>query len=179
MGETGTIGGDITIDLVSPTTILGDATINFEYAGDFGADIENMEVTLDEFDLGTVSNGNTGDDPFTWSAGPGGTTTTGYANDYGDDEWKTSTIGSATILNADFAPLIADGTLQLVAYLSDDLQSAQLGVVAKIKGTIEFTTAPAAVPEPSTLAIFALGGIGILAKRLPRKRAHRASQTTS
>lgn len=138
-------------NLVTPTAILGDATFNFTVNGDLNSSNEFVDVSIDGVSLGRVFDNNTTNDPFN------------FASDIGNQS-QSDLSGSATISNAIFAPLIADGILNLTFNFSGPVDFA--GTVNKLEGSITFTEV-SSVPLPAS-ALFLLSGIfglGVLRRR--------------
>lgn len=137
-------------DIVVPTTIVGDATFTFTVQGDLNGSSEFVAIDIDGFSAGLVFNENSTDDLFDFAGDVGGN--------------LSFQTGSATILNADFAVLIADGLLDLTFDFSPDVNNA--GSIRSLGGLIEFAEADlTAVPLPASLPLFALGIGGLLAMR--------------
>jgi len=154
------------LDVATPTGIIGDATISLTVSGDFNDVDENIAVSLDGFSLGRVLNANASDDVFNFE----------------DDTalFATSTTATATIANADFANLIADGLLSLVLELSTDVNFG----TQTVSSFISFEAAPdpstgpntgvgdtPAVPLPASalLLMGGLAGLGAVGRRASRK----------
>ncbi|MBE9640428.1 PEP-CTERM sorting domain-containing protein [Salipiger mangrovisoli] len=142
-------------DLVTPTTTLSDATFTFTVMGDLGAWYENVDVTVDNFSLGTALNNNIFDDVFD------------FFWDIGADFYTLT--GTATIGMADFAPLISDGLLDVVFDFSHFVDDGIFGIpaVKTLYGSISFEEGPAPVPLPATglLLGMALMGAGWARRR--------------
>lgn len=155
-GPTSVPGRGTTItfeDLVVPTTIVGDATFTFTANGDLNNTSEFVLVDVDGFSLGTVFNEDPSDDVF----------------DFAGDEGLNAAdqTGSATILNTDFAGLIADGLLTV----SFDFSSGVDGIgIRLLEGEIEFTPGTmSAVPLPASLPLVATVIAGLLFMRRRRQ----------
>lgn len=140
--------------LAAPTTISGDATIFFSVQGDLNYYTEYVDISLDGFSLGRVFDNNTGNDPFN------------VPGDIGSYSLKSA---SATIANADFAGLIADGLLNLSFDFSGGVNCC--GTVRSLSGTISYEEA-APVPLPATAGLLGLGlaGFGAIRRRKGSKK---------
>jgi len=140
----------ITFDnLVTPSSIMGDATITLNVMGDFNSSYEYADVSLDGFSLGRIFDNNTANDAFD------------FTNDVGNQS-KSIVTSSAIIANSDFASLILDGFLNL----SFDTSSAVncCGSVNHLSGTIAFKEV-SAVPVPAALFMFAPALLGFFGLR--------------
>jgi len=133
-------------DLPTPTTITGDAIVLLTANGDLENRNETFSVLLDGFSLGVLFNSNTGDDLFDFAGDAVGNGVTA--------------TGSATISQATMASLISDGLLNLTFSLSNQVKKE-----TTLSGQISFVEAPAAVPLPSSLALFGAGLVGFSAVR--------------
>ena len=158
-------------NLVTPTGIVGDATISVTLNGDLNLSSEFVDITLDGFSLGRVLNDDESDDPFNFPNGD-------------DVAAGVNTTGTATIANVDFATLIVDGFLNLVFDFSDNVNCC--GAVNHLSGFISFEEANppiidgpidqvdvSAVPLPASalLLIGGLAGLGAAGRRKARKQA--------
>ncbi len=142
-------------NLVTPTGIIGDATITLNINGDFDWSGEFADITLDGFSLGRVLDNNTTNDAFN------------FAGDAGNQSASTVT-GSATIANSVFASLILDGLLNL----SFDTSAAVncCGTVNHLSGTITFNEV-SAVPIPAAAFMFAPALLGFMGLRRKAKNS--------
>jgi hypothetical protein len=140
----------ITFDnLVTPTSIIGDATITLNVKGDFDHSLEYADVSLDGFVLGRIFDNNTANDAFD------------FTNDVGNQSQSTVT-GSAIIANSDFASLILDGLLNISFDTSDYVDCC--GTVNILSGSITFNEV-SAVPVPAALFMFAPALLGFFGLR--------------
>ena len=73
--------------------------------------------------------------------------------------------GVATIAQADWANIIADGFVSISFDLSSGVNCCNAGPHAFTSGNIAYDTNTIAVPEPSTLAILGLALISFGARR--------------
>lgn len=141
-------------ELVAPTTIVGDATFTFTVNGDLNGSNEFVEIDVDGFSLGLVFNEDLTDDPFD------------FAGDEGANVQDQT--GSATISNADFAGLIADGLLDVTFDFSQAVNNS--GTIRNLEGVIEFTEADMnVVPLPASLPFLVTGFAGLLLMRRRRR----------
>jgi len=144
-------GGIISyVDLVAESNTVSDATFTLNIAGDFDAGYENVAISVEGYSLGVVFDRNTNNDLFDFSGDD-------YVGDHGNFITMT---GVATIAQADWANIIADGFVSIEFNLSGDVNCCS-NPHAFTSGNISYD-----VPEPATLAIFALALIGFGARRL-------------
>jgi len=140
----------ITFDnLVTPTSIIGDAIITLNIKGDFNSVSEYADVSLDGFSLGRIFDNNTANDAFN------------FTFDVGNQHQSIMT-GSAIIANSDFASLILDGLLNLSFNTSSAVDYK--GSVTHLSGTITFNEV-SAVPVPAALFMFAPALLGFFGLR--------------
>lgn len=138
------------------SAIVGDATISVTVNGDLDSPVEYIDILLDGFSLGRVFDNNTANDPFD------------FAGDEGNESASHLT-GSATIANADFAPLIADGLWSLSFDFSSNVN--RCGNVNLLEGSITYNSTTTPVPAPAALPLLlkVMGGMGVVASRRRRK----------
>lgn len=149
-------GPNISINgLVTPTTTSSDATITLNLNGDFNSSSEYVDVTIDGFSLGRVFDNITGNDAFD------------FVNDTGNQSSSTLT-GTATISQAIFAGLIADGFLDLFFDTSSAVNCC--GTLNHLSGTISFNEV-SAVPLPAAAFMFAPALLGFMGLRRKAKNS--------
>ena len=148
-------GGSVTYTgLISPTTTFSDAIFTLNIAGDFDNNdsTESVLITVDGFSLGRIFDNNTVNDLFDFSN-----------DDYiGSHSNMVNMTGVAVIAQTDWATIIADGTVNITFDFSSGVNCCTFPY-AFTSGNITFDSV--SVPEPSTLAIFALGIMGLAARR--------------
>lgn len=140
-------------NLVADANTVSDATFTLNIAGDFDSSNENVAISIEGYSLGIVFDKNTNNDLFN------------FANDdyLGNHNNYVNMTGVATIAQADWTNIIADGFVSISFDLSSGVNCCSSGPHAFTSGNISYN-----VPEPTTLAIFALGLIGFGARRFNR-----------
>ncbi|MEW6995422.1 PEP-CTERM sorting domain-containing protein [Colwelliaceae bacterium MEBiC 14330] len=139
-------------NLVAASTTISDATFTLDIAGDLDSSYENVAITVDGYSLGVVFDNNPNNDIFDFSGD----------NYVGNHSNYITMTGVATIAQTDWANIIADGLVTIAFDLSSAVNCCS-DPHAFTSGNISYD-----VPEPSTLAIFALGLIGFGARRLKK-----------
>jgi len=154
-----TAGGSITYTgLISPTTTFSDAIFTLNISGDLDNNdsSESVLITVDGFSLGRIFDNNTVNDLFDFSN-----------DDYiGHHNNRVNMTGVAVIAQTDWATIIADGTVNITFNFSSGVDCCT-SPYALTSGNITFDSV--SVPEPSTLAIFALGMIGLASRRFKKQ----------
>jgi hypothetical protein len=125
--------------------IDGDATLSLTFDGDFDRTNEYANVRLYPMDgtprtnVGRVLDGKPNNDPFDFSNG--------------DAPSTFPATGTATISEAEMAPLISNGYLGVVVYMSNRVASG-----ATISGLLSWDPeyGSTSVPEPPTIALCAI-----------------------
>lgn len=153
-------------NLVTPTTVTGDATFTFSLSGDLNGVSEYVDVSIDGFSLGRVFDNNTGNDAFD------------FANDAGTQHTSVLT-GTATIANSVFANLITDGALSILFDFSNAVDFGPFfgfgPSVNNLSGSVTFAEGPAPVPLPATAGLMGLG----LASMVGLRRRKRSKAKTA
>lgn len=146
------VGGGVInyTNLVAATNTSSDATFTLSLSGDFDSNYENVAISIEGYSLGTVFDNITNNDSFDFS----GDDYIGSHNNY------ITMTGIATIAQADWANIIADGFVSVAFDFSSTVNCCSTPY-ATTSGTISYD-----VPEPSTLAIFAVALLGFGARRL-------------
>lgn len=147
-------GVDFLFNLATPTSIIGDATLELYLQGDFccgDSATEYADIFLDGLSLGRVLDEITGNDRFNFPI-----------NDIAQSAFDPI-LGSATITLAEMLPMLADGNI----ILSINTSSAVGAVTTTVSGTLSFETVD--VPEPSTLAVFTLGLMGLASRKFKKQ----------
>ena len=151
-------GHNQAFSLATPTTILGDAILTFSVRDDLNSSGEYIDVSIEGFSLGRVFDNNSANDAFD------------FASDQGK-QYSSLHTGSATIANADFAPLIADGFLNLLFDFSGSVH--EFGS-RTLYGSVSFNSI-APVPLPASLGLLGFGFAGMGALRARRKSKTKAA----
>ena len=138
-------------DLVTPTSIVGDAILTFTVESALIRADQNVEIFLDGISIGTVFDNNEANDPFDQP----GDQVTSYA----------ALTVSATLAESFMADLLADGLLTLVFQFSDEVNDAD----TIVSGSIAFETTPIPVPAAAWIMIAGLGGL-VSMRRLNTER---------
>ena len=114
-----------------PTATASSATFNLGIFGDFdSSSIENVAISIEGYSLGTVLDGNTGNDGF------------GFANGDIGDQYFSTLSGSTTISQAVWANIIADGQIVITYTLSSDVDDLQGGEFLNAEFIYNAVTAP-------------------------------------
>ncbi|MEG3753014.1 PEP-CTERM sorting domain-containing protein [Psychromonas arctica] len=136
-------------DVVTPTTITGDAIFTLNVNGDFNSSYEYADLLLDGFSLGRILDGNSSNDLFN------------FTGDTGNQSQSTST-GIATISESIFSSLISDGFLDFSFDASSSVNCC--GTINQLSGSISFTETTS-VPEPLQIGLLGLGLLGLVKLR--------------
>lgn len=148
---------DFTFDWVITDWVAGTSVdITIELQGDLGHSTETALISAESVDFGThggFSNGLNG-----WTSLYSG----------GIDSWRV--MRTFTLTSAEMATILSDDLFDLSIDLSNGVHIAygaidNVSPYAKVDVTYSST---AAIPEPSTIAIFALGALGLVARRVKK-----------
>jgi len=154
-----TPGGSVTYTgLITPTTTFSDAIFTLNIAGDFDNNdsSESVLISVEGFSLGRIFDNITGNDLFDFSN-----------DDYiGSHNNMVNMTGVAVIAQTDWMTIIADGMVSITFDFSSGVDCCT-SPYAFTSGNITFDSV--SVPEPSTLAIFALGMIGLASRRFKKQ----------
>ncbi|RBW46614.1 VPLPA-CTERM sorting domain-containing protein [Psychromonas sp. B3M02] len=131
-------------NVVTPTSIVGDAIFTLNVNGDFNSNYEYADLVLNGFSLGRILDSNTSNDLFN------------FTNDVGNQSISTIT-GTATISESVFSSLISDGFLDFSFDASSSVNCC--GTINELSGTISFTESTS-IPEPAPLMLLGLGLLG-------------------
>lgn len=156
---------DLTLSITGlDPAAASDLSITFKLRGDFDLSSEYVEIDVDGFSFGRWLNNVVGDDTIDGPVGDNG----GPFSNQSAMIW----VGTATIAQADLLPLIADGQLDANFVFSsavNDLADPPFNSFEDPEFA-EFSISYEAVPEPTSLAIFGLGAIGMAGMRRRRKQ---------
>lgn len=128
-------------NLITPTSIIGDAIFTFTVESALNRSDQNVEIFLDGMSLGTVFDNNETNDLFNQPDDQGAA--------------RTELTVSATIDESIMAGLIADGLLTVVFQFSDDVLDAD----TIVSGSITFDSNPIPLPAAAWIMIAGLGGM--------------------
>lgn len=159
-GVTTTQGGAVNFNLVVPTSILGNATLEITVQGDLNGSNEGFDTLVDGNSIGIAGVTGAIPDPFP-----------GLPDSYGGTIHQLGNIYTvSTILTEAFlAPLIADGVLTLSFDSNDNVHAITnpdagspfdsfSNFALGVQGTLTFEAG--SVPEPTTLTLAALALAG-------------------
>ena len=176
-GGDGTFGWDFTTSAAVTVTDLGLWVSGFN-----GVDLLNDDHKVSIWDNAnpatplvttTISSGAYTDNSFTYQSvtptllSPGTTYVIGAYYPTINDFYHLDGVNSNSLT---FASEVSPGNYRFIA-ASDGFPSGSTGTTYAVGPTFRFDTT-SAVPEPSTLAVFAIGGVGIIARRIRRRRKH-------
>ena len=142
------------INLNTPTGTFSDAIFTLNVAGDFNSSFEFLTYNVEGLFTGQVLDSNTGNDAFDFGS-----------NDNPISSNAPSPIVSsfATIPQAVWAQIIADGVITLAFTTTADVNCCSGPDVNPLSGSFDFEST--SVPSPSVFSILLLGVAALVARK--------------